>query len=282
MIESGPHQVTAVQPWFDVEPIPGDAVSTARVTIADDGAGRHYVLATRRRGNPDLVPWIVPGKGLKSFPPVKRGQADVGSHETPGDYRVFALITKTDPTVQGSVHLTVNGRDLDPVTLDAGESTDAWWYDLGTFQVNGGGGPVGRDWRTIGAHPVAALPVQIGQDVTGGKIEITRVAFLPADTEFVRVYTQPGEAALLVVDGIDSRTYRTNDAGALLDRNGAWHYGGIPKLANRDQATRVFVLAGIHGGAPATDTPTTVTVAAWSWVTHVAPPTDLAGEPNLP
>lgn len=282
MIESGPHKVTQGQPWFDVAAIPGDDITAARVTIADEGAGLWYVMATRRRGNPDAVPWVVPGRGLKSFPPVKSGQADAGSHETPGTYRVFALIAKTDPATQGTVRLVANGRDLDPVTLDTGETTDAWWYDLGTFQVNGGGGPVGRDWRTIGAHPVAAVPVSIGQDVAGKKADVRRVAFLPADTEFLRVYTDPGTPARLVVDGIDSRVYRTNDAGALLDRNGCWHYGGIPKLAHRQQSTRVFVLAGVHGGAPATDTPVTVSVSCWTRVAHVTPPTGLAAEPHLP
>lgn len=274
--------------WFDVPPIVSAALTPVVLTIDDPGTGVWYVVATRRRGNPAAAVWSVAARHAVSCPPPgrkgrrKKDSPLEGCPEAAGTYRVFAHIAKTDPETQGRVWLTYGeDRPNRHVTIETGPSTDGWWYDLGTVQVNGQGGalPSGRRSRAL---PVTPVPMRLHERTEGpGGIEWGQVVFLPADTEFANIKTKPGPAARLVLDGNDRSTYRVNQAGALLPGRPSSYRGDLPFLSMR-HPTRVFVLAGVHGGTAAPlDGATTVTLDYQSRLVHAVPLKTGAPEPDL-
>lgn len=277
--EQGPH-------WFDVTGVRGDRMAASVLSFPDDGAGVHRVIATRRRGEPGAVPWVVQaqdvdivdadavegdgascGRVVRSRPAPRRAGARCvettcpptgdASHDAAGRYRVYVRARKTDPGAQAEMWLTRGERNVMPrdrVRIHKGPELDWWYYDLGLAQVNGGGGPVRHDNRTRGELPVMPLPIALHvRDLDGepGGVEFDHFVFLPADEAVCDVETRPtGVASTLVVDGRNDRTYRLNEQGALLP-GGASHSGAPPLLAPKGATTRIFVLSGLYGGAPA-------------------------------
>lgn len=270
MIEAGSFRTDGSACRLDIPPIPGDLVPPAVVTIEDDGTGIWYVIATRRRGNPADLEWTADAK-VKYFPPARRRtKSDPGSHEAPGTYAAFVQACG-----EGAVWLTKGERENAPKTVT---TQVPLWFDLGLFQVNGGRGPLAHDARTIGAFPVAAVPIGVKADAG---VTLGEVVFLPADETTAWIRTNPGEPCSLVVDGINRATYRQDANGALLPQNGAIHYGGLPLLGIRGQSTRLFVLAGVTGGAPATK-PVKVTVTYRENHRDIGPFLGGAPEPQQP
>lgn len=290
--------------WFDLPAAPGEEPTPAVLTITDDGSGVWRVLSTRRDGDTTAGVWVVQAqdttavdadavkadgasgrKALASRPAAQEAIIATGTYPprpspaVAGTYLVLARIRKTTEQAQAQVWLGYGPTGTEyankAVRIEEGATTDWWYYPLGHIQL-----------QAIAGRGAGALPWSLhARDVDGmpGGVQFDHLAFLPADTETCWVRTGPHPVAdLLVVDGINRATYRIDAGGAVAASAGCYHHGGIPHLGVRGQGTRVFMLAGVHGGAPApVDLVSTVTVEYEGRHVHVPPMLTGAPDPVL-
>lgn len=265
--------------WFDIPAAQGDVPVAPVLTLGDDGTGVHRIIATRRRGDPAGGQWIVPVGGMETVAgeatrrytaTYPAGVTAIGP-EHAGRYRVMGRVAKTDASVEGKVWLSYGDAGVAVANKAAplnAEDTHPRWYDLGCLQV-----PWGNRGPAVASvqRPSLGGPIHLHDT---GSVAWDHVAFLPADTEMAWIRQGPATPAKLVLDGPARACYRVcSDTGAFLattPKHAPHHRGGLPMLSVKGP-TRILVLTGVAGGAPAAAGSTSLEVEYRPLWQHVLP-----------